>query len=40
MMYLVSYFINISKYRDMEVQLFATKIKEGSKIVLYCVLQN
>ena len=40
MMYFVSDYIDISKYRAMEVQLFAMKIIEGSKIVLYRVLQN
>ena len=40
MMYFVSDYINISKYRAMEVQLFAMKIKEGSTIVLYRMLQN
>ena len=40
MMYFVSDYINISEYRAIEVQLFAMKIIEGSKIVLYQVLQN
>ena len=40
MMHFVSDYINISKYHAMEVQLFAMKIIEGSKIVLYRVLQN
>ena len=39
-MYFVSDYIDISKYRAMEVQLFATKIIEGSEIVLYGVLLN
>ena len=38
MMNFVSNYINISKYRAMELQLFAMKIIEGSKIVLYRVL--
>ena len=40
MMYFVSDYINISKYRAMQVQLIAMEIKEGSKIVLHRVLQN
>ena len=40
MMHFVSDFINISKYRAMEVQLFAMKIIEGSKFVWYRVLQT
>ena len=40
MMYLVSAYINVSKYCAIEVQLFAMKIIEGSKIVLYRVLQK
>ena len=40
MMYFVIDYINISKYRTMEEQLFAMKIIEGSNIVLYCVLQK
>ena len=39
-MYFVSDYIDISKYHAMEVQIFAMKIIEGSKIVLYRVLQN
>ena len=38
MMYFVSDY-NISTYHAMDVQLFAMKILEGSKIVLYRVLQ-
>ena len=37
MMYFVPDYINISKYPAVEVQLFAIKITEGSKIVLYRV---
>ena len=37
MMYFVSDYINISKYRAMEVQLFAMKIVEGSKKIVPCV---
>ena len=40
MMYYVSDYINISKYRAMLVQLIAIEIIEGSKIVLHRVLQN
>ena len=40
MMYFVSDYINISKYRTMLVQLIAMEIIEGSKIVLHRVLQN
>ena len=40
MMYFVSDYINISKYRAMQVQLIAMEIIEGSKIVLHRVLQN
>ena len=40
MMYFVSDYINISKYRAITVQLIAMEIKEGSKIVLHRVLQN
>ena len=40
MLYFVSDYIDISTYRAMEVQLFAKKIIEGSKIVLHRVLQN
>ena len=40
MMYFVSDYINISKYRAMLVQLIAMEIIEGSKIVLHRVLQN
>ena len=38
MMYFISEYINISKYCTMKVQLFAMKIIEGPKIVLYRVL--
>ena len=40
MMHFVSNYINISKYPAMELQLFAMKIIEGSKIVLYGVLKK
>ena len=40
MMYYVSDYINISKYRAMLVQLIAIEIIEESKIVLHRVLQN
>ena len=40
MIYFVSDYIYISKYRAMLVQLIAMEIIEGSKIVLHCVLQN
>ena len=40
MMYYVSDYINISKYRAMLVQLIAIEIIKGSKIVLHRVLQN
>ena len=38
MMYFVSDYINVSKYRTMKVQLIAMKVIEGSKIVLYRAL--
>ena len=40
MMFFVSDYINISKYRAMYVQLIAVEIIEGSYIVLHRVLQN
>ena len=40
MMYFVSDYIDISKYRAMLGQLIAMIIIEGSKIVLHRVLQN